>query len=458
MKPFSFNPERESMFVPLFEDAEIAAEFAAARYAAYMIEVEVALAQVQGTLGVIPAEAAAQIVVAAQAFSVDHAALLKGIDLSGVPTIDLVRQLRGHLEGGAYVHWGATTQDIMDTVLVLQVRAVLALLEAKLDAVIISLAALAREHRHTVMAGRTHAQQALPVTFGFKAAGWIAPLLRHRTRLAELKPRVLVVQFGGAVGTLAALGEHGVAVQRGLADALGLGVSVMPWHTQRDSVVEVANWLSMVSGSLAKMAQDVILLTQSEVGEVRESADPARGGSSTMPQKSNPVISEAIIAAARTNAALLSGIHQAAIQEHERGTHGWQMEWLTLPQMAKLTGSTLTKAWFLGENLVIDVDQMRYNLERSGGLMLAESLVFALAAHIGRAEAQRVVREAAAIVLNDTIAHRRHLADVLRERVAVPLDWDMLKDPARYLGAAEQFVEQVLIEVQQVEKKENQHG
>ena len=200
------------------------------------------------------------------------------------------------------------------------------------------------------MAGRTHSQQALPITFGFKVAGWLAPLLRHRERLAELRPRVLVVQFGGAVGTLAALGASGPQVQEALASELGLNLPPIPWHTQRDTMAELAGWLSMLNGSLAKMAQDVILLAQSEVSELSESGDSTRGGSSTMPQKNNPITSELIITAARTNASLLASMHQAQVQEHERGTHGWQMEWLVLPQMFTLTAAALNKTLLLSQN------------------------------------------------------------------------------------------------------------
>ena len=196
------------------------------------------------------------------------------------------------------------------------------------------------------MAGRTHSQQALPITFGFKVAGWLAPLIRHRERLAELRPRVLVVQFGGAVGTLATLGRSGTQVQEALAAELGLNLLPIPWHTQRDTMAELAGWLSIFNGSLAKMAQDVILLAQSEVSELSESGNSTRGGSSTMPQKSNPIISELIITAARTNASLLASMHQAQVQEHERGTHGWQMEWLVLPQMFTLTAAALNRASF----------------------------------------------------------------------------------------------------------------
>jgi 3-carboxy-cis,cis-muconate cycloisomerase len=427
---------------PLFSDPDIAPLLSDEQFIAHMLTVEGALAAVEAALGIIPAEAAERILAALPTFKPDLGELLKGIELSGVPTIELVRQLREHVGGEAasYVHWGATTQDVMDTALVLQLRAILAVLERKLVRLLHQLAYLADQHRHTLMAGRTHSQQALPITFGLKVAGWLSPLLRHRTRLEELKPRLLVVQFGGGVGTLAALGENGLRVQEALAKELELTVPVMPWHTQRDNIAELAGWLALVTGSLGKIGQDIILLSQSEVDELRESDDPARGGSSTMPQKSNPVLSEVLIAAARTNAAHLSAMFQALIQEHERATGGWQIEWLNLPQMLMLTGSALEKGLFLNEHLVVNQAQMRHNVGASNGLMLAEALDLALAPIIGRAEAKKLVKSAAQTALQEN----RHLVDVVREQTNIRLDWDRMRDEANYLGISEWLIDRVL--------------
>jgi 3-carboxy-cis,cis-muconate cycloisomerase len=214
----------------------------------------------------------------------------------------------------------------------------------------------------------------------------------------------------------------------------------MSWHTQRDNLVEFAGWLSLVTGSLAKMAQDIILMTQSEIGEVHESSDPSRGGSSTMPQKRNPIISEVIIAAARTNATLLSAMHQAMIQEHERATHGWQMEWLNLPQMVNLTATALRKAVFLSENLVVDRDQMQKNVAASNGLMLAEAISFALVPIMGREKAKALVKAACQIVLNE----HRHLFDVIREKTDADIDWKTLRDESAHLGSSDVFIDRVL--------------
>ena len=440
-----FSPTDSTIYASLFSQPDLATIFSDERFVAALVEVEVALANVQGRLGIIPVEAAKTIGAKAVTFQVDFAALQAGTEQAGIPTLDLLRQLRAHIGPAAadYVHWGATSQDIMDTALVLQIRAALGLIEPSLATVITNLAHLAEQHRHTLMAGRTHSQQALPIPFGLKVAGWLAPLLRHRQRLAELKPRLLVVQFGGAAGTLASLGPAGLAVQEGLAAELGLGLLPTPWHTQRDGLAEMAGWLSLVSGSLAKLAQDIILLAQTEVGEVRESSDAARGGSSTMPQKSNPIISEGIIAAHRTNAGLLASMHQALVQEHERATHGWQMEWLSLPQMFALTATALQKATFLSANLAINEARMRQNVAAANGLMLAEAISFALAAHMSRTEAKALVKEAVAVGL----AEERHLVDVVREKSQAPLDWAALKDETAYFGGSDEFINRVLQEV-----------
>lgn len=431
------------LFSPLFSDAEVAGQFSDTQLVRAMLEVESALAIVEGRLGVIPAEAADQIVDVAARMEVDFNRLRSEVKKSGVPVIDLVRQLRTQIGGDAadYVHWGVTSQDIIDTANVLQIRTALEVLESKLESVIRNLAQLADKHRHTLMAGRTHSQQALPITFGFKVAGWLAPLIRHRERLVEMRPRILVIQFGGAVGTLAALGTSGIQVQEDLAEELKLNLSHIPWHTQRDNMAELASWLSMLTGSLAKMAQDIILLAQSEVDELSESDDASRGGSSTMPQKNNPIDSELIITAARTNASLLASMHQAQIQEHERGTHGWQMEWLVLPQMFTLTAAALNKALFLSQNLVVDEARMRENIAASYGLMLAEAVSYALAGtSMSKASANQLVKEACQVVVQEG----RHLIDVLKEKTDAPVDWDAIREESAYLGSTDTFINRVL--------------
>ena len=432
------------MLGALFADEELAAVFSEPRYVAEMLAVEAALATVEARLGVIPAESGKAIAERTASFRPDLGLIRSRLADDGVPVIELVRQLRQHIGGAAAddVHFGATTQDIMDTALVLQMRAALAAVEKTLDRAIDNLAAMTRRYREAVMPGRTHSQQAVPIPFGLKVAGWLSPLLRHRARLREIRPRVLVVQLGGAAGTLEPLGERGVEVAEALAAELSLSMPSLPWHTQRDTLAEVAGWLSLVSGSLAKMAQDVILLAQTEVGEVRETAEEGRGGSSTMPQKVNPITSEQIIAAARTNAALLGAMHQALIQEHERATSGWQMEWWTLPQMFELTASTLRKAEFLSAHLAVDEARMRHNVNASNGLMLAETVTFALSRTMSRQAAKALVTAACRTARTEN----RHLVDVVRGQTDAPLDWEVLKDEAAHFGSAQAFIDRVLAE------------
>jgi 3-carboxy-cis,cis-muconate cycloisomerase len=436
------SPTDSNLFSPLFGDPGIAAIFSDEQTIRYWLEVEAALARAEGYLGIIPATAAAQIVNVATSLSVDIERLQAGIQRDGFPIIELVRQIREKVGEpfADYVHRGATTQDILDTALVLQIRAALERLEESLHQLIKGLAVLVGRYRHTLMAGRTHSQQAQPITFGFKVAGWLGPLLRHRQRLSSLKPRLMVVQLGGAVGTLAALGESGIAVQAAFAHELGLAVPVLPWHTQRDNLVEFAGWLSLVSGSLAKMAQDILLLTQTEVGEVSETNDPARGGSSTMPHKSNPIVSELILAAARTNASLVSSLHHALVQEQERGTHGWQVEWLTLPQMMALTGAALRHALFLSDNLVVNEVRMLANVKRANGLMQAEQISLALSHYMSL----RAAKELVAVACQTAIAQNRHLVEVMQEMAAAPMDWQALSDDAAYLGSLQVFIDRIL--------------
>ena len=434
------------IFGTLFGDAEISQVLTDESYVRALVEVETALARAEARVGVIPQAAVNQIANAADPNKIDLEALARGTAHSGFPIIALVQEIRKAVGGEAasYVHWGATTQDIMDTACVLQLRAAIKLYKERLKKLARHLSELADRHRVTVLAGRTHGQQALPVSFGLKVATWLAPLIRHAERLDEISPRLLVVQFGGAAGTLAALGDKGLAVMHGLADELRLGAPVMPWHSQRDNLVEFADWLSLLTGSLGKMAQDIILLAQTEVGEVSESAEEGRGGSSTMPQKSNPITSELILAAARTNASLLSALHQAQIQEHERATHGWQVEWLTLPQMIVLTGSALNHALYLAKNLQIDEQKMRENITRAGDVILAEAVVFALAKAMPRGKADELVKRACSIAVSEgkpLVEVVRHLAKSTIPDKAI--DWQALAAPENYLGETAKIIDRV---------------
>jgi 3-carboxy-cis,cis-muconate cycloisomerase len=428
------------VFDQLLSDPEVDAVLRDAALTAAMVEVERALARVQGQLGVVPAEAAAGIDSALAGFVPDLDALAAGVCADGVPVPALVRMLRAVVGAhGDFLHRGATSQDIVDTALVLQLRSVLDVLEARLGAAVSKLAGMADVHRATPMLARTRWQQAVATSFGLKVAGWLAPLLRHRERLAELRPRLLVVQLGGAGGNLAVLGEDGPAVVRELARELGLGAPVMPWHAQRDNLIELGGWLAGVAGSLGKLGQDVLLMAQSEVGELRETGG---GGSSSMPQKSNPVRAEALVALGRAQAGSLATLHQAMLHAHERDGAAWQLEWQALPRLASGTGAALLRCSDLLDRLDVDSASMAANLAAARGLPLAEAATAALARQMPRHAAQALVRRALA-----QTEPGRNLIDVLAETTAAPVDWTDLRDPVRQLGPAVALIDAVLAEV-----------
>ena len=410
------------------------------------VEVEVALAAAEARVGVIPKDAAAAIKKLARADAIDVAKLKAETDLVGYPIVGVVHQLAKQCgDAGRYVHWGATTQDIMDTATVLQIRAALELVEADLAAMDAALAALAKKHRGTVMAGRTHLQHALPVTFGYKAAVWRGMIVRHRQRLEEIKPRVLVGQFAGAAGTLASLGDKGLAVHDALMEELGLGRPATPWHVARDGVVETVSLLALIAGTLAKIATDVMLMMQTEVGEAFEPFVKGRGSSSTMPQKRNPIACEFIVALGKVVRQQAGLMLDAMSADHERATGPWQLEWVAIPEAFIATGGALRQARFLVEGLIVDAGRMRRNLDLTGGLIVAEAVMMALARHTGRGEAHDIVYGACRAALDKGTTLLEELernADVTRhfdkKRLAE------LTDPVNYLGSAEAMVDRAL--------------
>jgi 3-carboxy-cis,cis-muconate cycloisomerase len=418
-----------------------------------MLDVEAALARAQARIGTVPAAAADAITAAASVERVDTHAIRSGTRVSGYPVIALTRELArvAGPDAARYIHWGATTQDVMDTALVLQLRDGLAFLERDLERLARALGERARAHRSDVMAGRTHLQHALPITFGYKCAIWLAPLPAHARSLRALRGRVLCLQFGGAVGTLASLGDHGRATAVALAEELGLAVADAPWHVRRESLAEAACVLGIVCGSLAKFATDVALLAQTEVAEVHEPHVSGRGGSSTMPQKRNPIAAEYVLAATRGAQALVPLMLAAMAQDHERATGAWQSEQLALPQIFILTSAALAHAVDIAEGMTVDAARMRDNLAATHGRILAEAVMMALAEEIGRESAHEVVERAC----DSALAERRPLADVLARdaTVAGRLDRariERLLDPASYLGEAERVVDRVLSDVQNV--------
>ena len=414
-----------------------------------MLDVEAALARVQAGLGMIPPEAAVVITAAARVENLDRGELAASVRNVGYPVVGLVKGLsRAAGAAGAWTHWGATTQDIMDSATVLQIRAGLDLIAGDLAAIVRALAGQAQAHRRTVMAGRTHLQHALPVTFGLKCAIWLMPLLDHLDRIAQLRPRVQRVQFGGAAGTLASLGADGPAVIAGLAAELGLAAPLAPWHVARDGVAETVGVLGLVCGSLAKIATDVILMAQNEVAELSEPYVTGRGQSSTMPQKRNPIASEYILASARQVQALVPVMQGAMAQDHERATGPWQAELLALPQAFVLTHGALLHARAIAEGMVVDAARMRRNLDLTGGLIVAEAVMMGLAPSLGREEAHHVVKHACDRALAESIT----LAEALAQEAAVTARLDApaiaaLCDPASYLGSSETFIDAVLAAV-----------
>lgn len=440
------NPADGPILGTLYGSDAMRAVFDERAYFQRMLDVEAALAQVQGRLGIIPADAAKAIGEAAAKGDLRTEVLAASARNVGYPVVGLVSELsRLAGEAGGWTHWGATTQDIMDTATVLQVRQGFRLIEAELRAILRALAEQALTHRSTVMAGRTHLQQALPTTFGLKCATWALPFIGHIRRLPELRRRVELVQFGGAAGTLASLGDQGIAVMEGLAAELGLHAPIAPWHVCREGLAETVAYLGLICGNLAKLATDIILLAQTEVGEVAEPYVAGRGASSTMPQKRNPIASEYILAAARTVQALVPVMLGAMAQDHERATGPWQGEALALPQAFVLTHGALLHARAIAEGMVVDAQRMRRNLELTHGLIVAEAVMMGLAPVLGRGEAHHVVKHACDIAL----AERLSLTDALLRDPAVASRLDRaaierMTDPATYLGCAPQFVDRVL--------------
>lgn len=437
-----------SIFKDAFGTPEMRGIFSDEKAVAHAVAVEVALARVQGRLGIIPAEAAREIEERADASQIDFAELKRETDLVGYPIVGLVHQLARQCgDAGRYLHWGATTQDIMDTVVVLQIREAMGLIGTDLARIDEALSVLAEKHRLTVMAARTHLQHALPTTFGFKAAVWLSMIRRARQRLRQLWPRVLVVQFSGAAGTLASLGDRGLEVQEALAAELRLATPPITWHAARDSLAEVVSFLALTTASLAKIATDVALLMQTEVAEAFEPFAPGRGSSSTMPQKRNPISCELIIAAAkavRQNAGLmLDGV----VADHERATGPWQAEWIALPQSFLATAAALRQSEMMLTGLVVDADRMRRNLNLTGGLIVAEAVMMALAEYIGRGAAHDIVYSACRAAAD---SGNELITELLRRpEVTAHLDEARLRelvDPANYLGSVQEMIDRVLNE------------
>src|SRR5205823_5533478 len=431
----------------LFSTPLMSAAFSPEAHVQGMLAFEAALARAESRAGIIPQEAAAIIDAHCRVELFDVAALYREAAMAGTPAIPLVRMLTAQVEGDAqkFVHWGATSQDAIDTAMMLQMRDGLDLLVDGLHAVCEACATLAGQHRHTLMSGRTLLQQALPITFGLKAARWLAFAVRQVHALRERRERTLAVQLGGAAGTLASLGDKGLQVVELLSEELGLPAPDLPWHTERDRVAQLAATLGVVAGAMAKIADDVALLSQTEVDEASEGAAPGKGGSSAMPQKHNPVDATGAIASARLAVGVVPVILSAMAQEHERAAGGWQAEWAAIPDLFRFSAGAIERVRGAVGGLQVDPARMRANLDLTGGLIMAESLAMALAPHVGRSEAQRMVRVACDHAMSSGGDLRQAaLADAQVRALLSPEEIDQALDPTEYLGSANAFIDRAL--------------
>jgi 3-carboxy-cis,cis-muconate cycloisomerase len=442
------------LFDKLFRYEAIDRIFSDRAYIQNLLDFEAALAHAEAKAHVIPVADAPIISAACQAEQFNIEELAAQAALSGNVAIPLVKTLtelvaKQSKDAARFVHWGATSQDAMDTAVTLQLRCALEVVDQDLARLISTLAGLAEKHRTTPIAAHTWMQQALPTTFGFIVAGWLDAILRHRSRLLDLRVRNLTLQFGGAVGTLAALSGRGSAVANALAEELRLPLPTIPWHTHRDRIVEIATALGLCTGTLGKIARDIALHAQTEIAELAEPMGEGRGGSSTMPQKRNPVTCATVLAAAQRVPGLVSTMLSSMLQEQERGLGGWQAEWETLPEIVSLSGGALHHLAEMMPGLHVDAKRMSTNLEATHGLIFAEAVTTALGDRMGKMRAHMLVE----LACKKARLEYRHLKDVLREEPSLhsyhltPADLEGLFDVRNYLGSAEEFIQRVLAEV-----------
>jgi 3-carboxy-cis,cis-muconate cycloisomerase len=411
------------------------------------LDFEAALARVQARLGIIPKEAAEEISRHCRLAEIDFAKLKAQTERIGYPVLPVVQQLVALCRDGLgeWCHWGATTQDITDTATVMQIREALILIERHLNGIVGALATLARKYRDTPMAGRSNLQQAVPITFGYKVATLLAAFERHRKRLNELRPRVLVGEFGGAAGTLSSLGGRGLATQAELMKELKLGVPAIAWHTVRDTIAEVGCFLGLVTGTCGKLALDVKLLMQTEVEEVYEPFHEGRGSSSTMPQKRNPISSVYITALTAVVRQQVAALLEAMVEDHERATGPWEIEWIVLPEIFCLAAGALAQTEFVLKGVQVDEKKMRANLDLTKGLIVSEAVMMGLGPYLGRQYAHDLVYD----ICRQVVATGRPLVELLagNAEIAKHLDrraLEKLCDPANYLGEAGAMVDRVL--------------
>ncbi|MEH2536141.1 MULTISPECIES: 3-carboxy-cis,cis-muconate cycloisomerase [unclassified Bradyrhizobium] len=415
-----------------------------------MLDFEAALARAEAAAGVIPASAADPITSTCRAESFDIAALADAATKAGNLAIPLVKALTANVAksdaaAARYVHWGATSQDVIDTAAMLGLRAGIDVLLADIDGAIAGFAGLARRHRHTPVVARTWLQHALPMPFGLKLAEYAAALHRSKLRLQRVRSEGLALQFGGAAGTLAALGDKGLAVAEKLAKELKLPLPDAPWHTHRDRIAEAASVLAIVAGTCGKIARDVSLMMQTDVGEAFEPSGEGRGGSSTMPHKRNPVAAASALAAATVAPNLAATILAAQVQDHERSAGPWHAEWPTLPTLLLVTSGALAAIVDIAEGLEVDAARMRANLDATDGLIMAEAVAMALAEKIGKSDAHHLIETAS----KKAVKEKKHLRDVLTadSKITAQLGADSIAklfEPMAYQGASQALIDRLL--------------
>ena len=438
------------LLAPMLSSAAMRAICDDATYLQHMLGFEAALARAEAATGVIPANAADPIAKACEAGSFDLDALAEAATRSGNLAIPLVKALTANVakadpDAARYVHWGATSQDVIDTATMLGLRAAIDALLSDTDRAIAGFAKLAAKHRDTAMVARTWLQHALPMPFGLKLAEYAAALHRSRARLQRLRGEGLALQFGGAAGTLAALGDKGLLVADKLAQELELPLPDAPWHTHRDRIAEAASVFAILAGTCGKIARDLQLLMQTDVAEAFEPSGEGRGGSSTMPHKRNPVAAATALAAATMAPGLAATIFAAQVQDHERSAGPWHAEWPTLPMLLLVTSGALAATVDIAEGLEVDAARMRVNLEATHGLIMAEAVTMALAETIGKSEAHHLIEAAS----KKAVADKKHLRDVLAKdpEVTAHLNADKLTklfEPMAYQGVSQALIDRLL--------------
>src|SRR6266478_4784176 len=438
------------LLAPMLSSATMRAVCDDGAYLQHMLDFEAALARAEAATGVIPANAVGPITKACKASSFDLADLAEAATRSGNLAISLVKALTANVakadaDAARYVHWGATSQDVIDSAGMLALRAAIDALLPDLDRAVAGFAKLAHQHRNTAIVARTWLQHALPMPFGLKLAEYAAALHRSRARLLRLRGEALALQFGGAAGTLAALGDNGLRVAERLAQELKLPLPAAPWHTHRDRIAEAASVFAILAGTCGKIARDIQLMMQTDVAEAFEPAGEGRGGSSTMPHKRNPVAAATALAAATMAPGLAATIFAAQVQDHERSAGPWHAEWPTLPMLQLVTSGALAAIVDIAEGLEVDAARMRVNLDASHGLIMAEAVTMALAEKIGKSEAHHLVEAAS----KKAVTEKKGLRDVLTTdpKVAAHLSADKLAklfEPMAYQGASQALIDRLL--------------